>query len=96
MDAIAEIFMEILGELVLEGGVSAASDHRRPKWLRVLILTLMALFFAAVFALMAAGGIIMLKDGKPIAGVLMLALDLALVVLSVYSLRKILRTFSRR
>ena len=57
MDFLIEFVGEILGELVLEGGVSAASDHRRPKWQRVLILTLMALFFAAVFALMAAGGI---------------------------------------
>ena len=96
MDFLIEFVGELLGELVLEGGVSAASDHRRPKWQRVLILTLMALFFAAVFALMAAGGIIMLTEHRPIAGVLMLAIDLALVVLSVYSLRRILRTFSRR
>ena len=96
MDFLIEFAGEILGELVLEGGVDAASDHRRPKWLRILILSLIALFFAAVFVLMTAAGVIMLTGGRPIAGILMLALDVALIVLSIYKFRKILRTFSRK
>ena len=96
MDFVAEIFMEIVWEAIIEGGVDAASDHRRPKWLRVLILSLIVLFFAAVFVLMTAAGVIMLADGRAVAGVLMLALDLPLIVFSAYELRKILRTFSRK
>ena len=96
MDFLIEFIGELLGELVLESGADAASDHRRPKWQRVLILSLLALFFAAVFVLMTAAGVIMLTGGRPIAGILTLALDFVLIALSVYSLRRILRTFSRR
>jgi len=96
MDFIVEILGEVLGEAILEGGVSAASDHRRPMWQRVLILALLALFFAAVFALMAAGGIILITEDSSIAGIVLLALDLALIVFSFCKLRKLLRTFPRK
>ena len=96
MDFVAEILMEILGEAIMEGGVDAASDHRRPKWQRVLILSLVVLFFAAVFVLMTAAGVIMLAGGRPVAGILMLALDAVLIVFSICKFRKILRTFSRK
>ncbi|MDE6923314.1 MAG: hypothetical protein K2P01_07145 [Oscillospiraceae bacterium] len=92
-------FVGILADLVLEGGADAASNCRRPMWQRVLILALLALIvlvFAAVFALMTASGVMMLTEGRPIAGVLMLGLALGLVVLSLHKLRKILRTFSRK
>lgn len=89
-------FVGILADLVLEGGADAASNCRRPMWQRVLILALIVLVFAAVFALMTASGVMMLTDGRPIAGVLMLGLALGLVVLSLHKLRKILRTFSRK
>ncbi len=96
MDFVVEILGEVLGEAVLEGGVFVASVHCRPRWLRVLILCLLALFFAAVFAAMAAGGIISVRDGRPLAGIALLTLDLALIVLSFYKLRKLLRTFPRK
>ncbi len=96
MDFVAEIFLEILGKAMIEGGMSAASDHRRPRWQRVLILSLMMLFFAAVFALMTAAGIIMVTESRPLAGAAMLVLDLGLIVCCVYGLRKILCTFSRK
>ncbi len=88
-------FVGILADLVLEGGADAASNCRRPMWQRVL-LALIVLVFAAVFALMTASGVMMLTEGRPIAGVLMLGLALGLVVLSLHKLRKILRTFSRK
>ncbi len=87
-------FVGILADLVLEGGADAASNCRRPMWQRVLILALIVLVFAA--ALMTASGVMMLTEGRPIAGVLMLGLALGLVVLSLHKLRKILRTFSRK
>ena len=89
-------FVGILADLVLEGGADAASNCRRPMWQRVLILALIVLVVAAVFALMPASGVMMLTEGRPIAGVLMLGLALGLVVLSLHKLRKILRTFSRK
>ena len=96
MDFIAEIVMEMLGTAIVEGGVDAASDHRRPQWQRVLILSLVVLFFAAVFVLMTTAGVIMLTDGRPVASVLMFALDLALIFFYVHKFRKILRTFSHK
>jgi len=96
MAFILELLVELLGEALLDGGVSAASDHRRPGWLRVLILSLLALFFAAVFALMAAGGVIIFREGRHAAGVVLLALDLALIVFSICRLYQILRTFPRK
>ena len=96
MDFIAEIVMEMLGTAIIDGGVDAASDHRRPMWQRVLILSLVVLFFTAVFVLMTAAGVIMLTGGRPVAGVLMFALDLALIFFCVHKFRNILRTFSRK
>ena len=96
MEFLAEFLFELFGEVMIDTSVDAASDHRRPRWQRVLILSLIALFFAAVFILMTAAGVIMLTGGRPIAGILMLALDLALIILSIYKFRKILRTFSRK
>ncbi len=96
MDFVVEILSEVLGEAILEGGVSAASDHRRPKWQRVLALSLLVLLFAAVFAVMAAGGVFLVRDGSPIAGVVLFILALALIVFSFCALRKILRTFPHK
>ncbi len=96
MDFIVEILGEVLVEAILEGGVSAASDHRLPRWLRVLILSLLALVFAALFALIAAAGALAVREGIPIAGILLFALDLALIVFSLSKLRKILRALPRR
>ncbi len=96
MDFIVEFLGELLGEAILEGGASIATDHRRPRWLRALVLSLLALFFAAVFTLIAAGGVIAVREGMPIAGILLIALDLALVACSICKLRKILRAFPHR
>ena len=96
MDAILEILMEMLGTAIVEGGVSAASNRRRPIWQRVLVLTLIALFFAAAFGLMAWAGVLMARQGRIAAAVCMFALDAGLVFFCACKVRKILRTFSRK
>ncbi len=96
MDFVVEILGEVLGEAILEGGVAVASDHRRPGWQRVLVLSLLTLFFAAVFAVMAVGGVFLVREGRLLAGIVLFILDLALIVLSFYKLHKILRTFPRK
>ena len=73
MDFIAEIVMEMLGTAIVEGGVDAASDHRRPKWQRVLILTMLALLFTAVVAVLFLVGIAAFGD-IPLVSLFLLAL----------------------
>ena len=90
MDLLAEFFLELLGEIVLDGGMSAASDRRRPRGQRLLILLPIALLFTAVFAGMAAGGIVFLSEGRLPAGIVLLLLDLALIACTAYQLHKIL------
>ena len=93
MDAILEILMEMLGTAIVEGGVSAASNRRRPVWHRVLILAVLGLFFAAVFAVILLVGIGAARD-LPLISLFLFALDAAWVFLGVRRLRSILRTFS--
>ncbi|MDE7004222.1 MAG: hypothetical protein K2P08_07290 [Oscillospiraceae bacterium] len=95
MDAILEILMEMLGTAIVEGGGSAASDRRRPVWQRVLVLALLALFCAAVFAVILLVGVGALPD-LPVISLFLFALDAIWVFLCVRRFRKILRTFSRK
>ena len=96
MDFLTEFLLEALGELVLDGGMSAASERRRPRWLRLLILLFIALLFIAVFAGIVAGGIVFLSEGRLPVGIVLLLLDLALVACTAYQLHKILRTLSEK
>ena len=95
MDAIAEILMEMLGTAIVEGGVSAASNRRRPKWQRILMLAVLCLFFAAVFAVILLVGLGAVRD-LPLISLLLFALDAVWVFLGVRRLRKILHTFSKQ
>ena len=93
MDAILEIVMEMLGTAIVEGGVSAASNRRRPRWQRVLVLAVLGLFCAAVFAVILLAGIGALPD-LPVISVFLFALDAVWVFLCIRRFSKILRTFS--
>ena len=95
MDLLAEILMEMLGTAIVEGGVSAASDRRRPAWLRVLVLAVLGLFCAAVFAVILLAGVGSLPD-LPLIALFLFALDAVWVFLCVRRSCKILRTFSRK
>ena len=95
MDFIAEILMEILGETIMEGGESAASSHRLPRWARILALVGLMLFYAAVFGMILLAGIGALRE-LPWVSLLLFALDGLLVFMTVHKLRKILRTFPRK
>ena len=95
MDFVAELAMELLGEIIMEGGEEAASNHRLPKWLRILILIGLALFYTAVFAILLLIGLAAVRD-VPLISFLLLALDAGWVFLGVRKFRKILRTFPRK
>ena len=95
MEVIAEIVVEILGELLIGGGAQAASSRRLPTWARVLILAVLGLLFFAVFAILLLVGIGMFQD-YPLLSLFLLALDAAWIFFGVRKLRKILRTFPRQ
>ena len=92
MDFIAEILMEILGEAIMEGGETAVSSRRLPRWARILALAGLMLFYAAVFAVILLVGIGAARD-LPLISLLLFALDGLLVFMVVHKLHKILRTF---
>ena len=95
MELFAEFILEILGELLIEGGAQAASSRRLPMWKRVLILAVLGLLFLAVFALILRAGIGIFPD-LPSLSLFLLALDAAWIFSGLRKFRKILRTFPRQ
>lgn len=95
MDFLMELLFEAIGEVFLENGVEIAADRRLPKWARVLILTVSALVFAAVFGIILMVGIGALSHTLWIS-LLAFALDAALVCLCAYQIRKVLRARSHQ
>ena len=95
MDFILETVVEILGELLIEGGAQAASSRRLPKWVRVLILAVLGLLFLAVFAILLLVGIAARQE-LPLLSLVLLVLDAAWVFAGLRKFRKILRGFPRQ
>ena len=95
MEFIAEIVVEALGELLIEGGAEAASDRRLPKWARVLILAVLGLLFLAVFAILLLVGIAARQE-LPLLSLVLLVLDAAWFFAGLRKFRKILRAFPRQ
>ena len=94
MDFIVEFVLEIFGELLIEGGVEAASSRRLPQWARVLILVGLGLLFSAVFVLILAVGICALQE-LPLLSLILFALDAVWFFSGVRKFRKILRAIPR-
>ena len=92
MELFAELILEILGELLIEGGVEAASSRRLPGWARVLALTVLGLLFIAVFVLLLLVGLGALQE-LPLLSLVLFVLDAAWFVSGFRKFRKILRTF---
>ena len=94
MELFAEFILEILGELLIEGGTQAASNRRLSTWARVLILAVLGLLFAAVFVLILLVGVCALQE-IPLLSLVLFVLDAAWVLSGFRKFRKILRTFPR-
>ena len=95
MEFLVELLFEILGEVFLENGIEIASDHRLPKWARVLVLIGSALFFTAVFGMILVVGVGAFRE-VPLISLLLFALDAGLAFLCVHQIRKSLRIRSRQ
>ena len=77
------------------GGRRVRRLQPRPAWLRVLVLAVLGLFCAAVFAVILLVGVGSLPD-LPLIALFLFALDAVWVSLCVRRSCKILRTFSRK
>ena len=95
MEFLAELVLDVLGELLIEGGVDAASSRRLPGWARVLILIGLGLLFSAVFALILLVGIAALQE-LPLLSPVLFVLDAAWFFSGLRKFRRILRTFPRQ
>ena len=95
MELFAEFILEILGELLIEGGAQAASSRRLPGWMRVLALTVLGLLFFAVFVLLLLVGLGALQE-LPLLSLVLFALDAVWFFSGVRKFRRILRTFPRQ
>ena len=95
MELFAEFILEVLGELLIEGGAQAASSRRVPGWARVLILIVLGLLFFAVFAILLLVGIAARQE-LPLLSLVLFVLDAAWIVSGFRKFRKILRTFPRQ
>ena len=94
MELIAEIVVEVLGELLIEGGAEAASNRRLPKLARVLILVGLGLLFSAVFFLILLVGIAALQE-LPLLSLVLFALDAVWIFSGVRKFREIIRAIPR-
>lgn len=88
-----EFLMELITELLLEGSLEVAKSRRISKWIRYPAIVLLAVLYAAVVAVIALVGWIVLKEGSTAwLGIGFLLLDIFFVFYSVRKMRKEIQT----
>ncbi len=93
MDLLIEILSEIVIEWFFGGAEEVALDRKYSKPVRIFSAVIALIFYLAVFSLIAIAGIASIKMNYHIAGVLLFAIDLLLIVLFI---RKIVRSVRYR
>lgn len=91
-----DLFIEILAEIVMEwffsGAEEVALGKKYPKPIRIFSAVIVLVLYFAVFALIAIAGIMGVKERFYIFGILLLAVDVLLIVLSVRKLIRLIRS----
>ena len=85
-----EDIIELILELILEGGMEASRSSKIPKPIRFLITALIVLFFIAVIGFIFGVGIISLNNDNIPAGIFLILMGAVTAVLSVI---KFIRTY---
>ena len=80
--------MDLLLELLLEGGIEASKDRRIPKPIRYVLIVLIALFFIAVFGLLIWMGILACRKTL-LGGGIVILFGLLLLVWSAIQFRRV-------
>ncbi|MCM1166986.1 MAG: hypothetical protein NC299_12600 [Lachnospiraceae bacterium] len=74
MDDLIEVLIESLFEGLVDGIDSASTSKRLPAGLRILFAALLFLFFGAVFGGMVFAGVMLIKEGTWLLGLIMFAI----------------------
>ena len=80
--------MDLVLELLLEGGIEASKDRRIPKPIRYVLIVLIALFFIAVFGLLIWMGILACRRTL-LGGGIVILFGLLLLVWSAIQFRRV-------
>lgn len=82
-----DILIEFVFDLVFGVTIEASKSSKVPKPIRYILIIFLALFYLAVFGLMAFMGISICKDNL-IGGLIILLFTLGLLILSIYKFKK--------
>lgn len=85
-----EFIFELMAELLFEGTVSLSRNRKVPRAVRLLLVLIIVLFFAAVVGLVLYMGIRVFKD-SPLAGAAVTAVGIVLLLCAVRFLRNLIR-----
>ncbi len=73
MELIVDFLFEFVFDVLLEIGVEASKSRRLPKWLRYLLIAVIALFLMAVVGMVVIAGVLMMQESMVIGLLLILA-----------------------
>ncbi len=96
MDFLFEELVGILLEIIIDGSFSVMESKRCPFILRVFAVLLITLLYGGLLGVIGFLGFALLKDGALVAGIVVFACDLAVLVLMLFELRKVIRKRAAR
>lgn len=85
-----EFIFELAAELFFDGAVSLSKNRKVPRVIRLALIALIFLFFAAVVGFMLYMGIRLFKDNL-LAGIAVTAVGIVLLLCAVRFLRNLIR-----
>lgn len=83
-----EYLFEFILELAFESSVEASKNPRVPKWIRLLLITIIVLLFLGVIGIVFFTGILMLKENL-VAGVFLNVIGLLMLIMGIIKFRKV-------
>lgn len=83
-----EFIIELILELVFEGGIEASKNEKIPKYIRYPLIFLISLFFITVICLMYFVSFISIKENILFALVLFI-ISTIMLVMSIFKFRKV-------
>lgn len=82
-----DFFIELIGEIFIEGLFELATNKKVPKLIRYPLLTLFILLYLALVGLLILLGIRLYFDNK-LASFILLGLAIGLLIITIVSIRK--------
>lgn len=82
-----EYVIELILELLLEGGMEASTNKRLPKWLRYTLIAFISLFFIVIIGIVFLAAYLVLKDSI-ILGILIGIIGLIMLISFIFKFKK--------